>query len=245
MSLRELPGAGLIRAYGRLLYGGAKLTAGPALRRLYNVRVVGAQNVPSRGAAILTPNHLSFVDPFFVVLASARHVTFIGKAEYFDSWHTRMLFELAGVIPVRREDGVQAQGSLRAGVRVLRGGNLLGIFPEGTRSPDGRLYKGKTGAARMAAEVGCPVIPTGIIGTREVLPKDAKIPGLGPRVTVKFGKPMVVAADGRADSRALRDFTDELMQQIARLTGQQYRHRYAYTKRIGQPTAPVVQGLFA
>lgn len=240
MGFPQLPGAKLVRAYGRLLYGGAKLTAGPALRRLYNVRVEGAEGIPRHGAAIFTPNHLSFIDPFFVVLATTRHVTFIGKAEYFDSWHTRMFFELAGVIPVRREDAAKARGSLEAGVRVLRAGNLLGIFPEGTRSPDGRLYKGKTGAARMALDVGCPVIPTGIVGTRGVWPKDAKLPGLGPRVTVKFGKPMLVPPEASADARMLRDFTDELMQNIRRSTGQEYRHRYAYTKRIGQPAPPLV-----
>lgn len=243
--MADLPGAKLVRAYGRVLYAGAKLTAGPVLRRIYNVRVEGADCVPSRGAAILAPNHLSFIDPFFVVLATGRHVTFIGKAEYFDTWQTRMFFELAGVIPVRREDGAQAQNSLDAGMRVLRGGNLLGIFPEGTRSPDGRLYKGKTGAARMACAVGCPVVPTGIIGTREVLPKEAKMPGLGPRVTVAFGKPMTVPPAGRDDPRVLREFTDELMQRIAELTGQRYRHRYSYTKRAGQADAPVPVGLFA
>lgn len=216
-----------------MLYGAAKFTAGPALRRLYNVRLEGVEAVPPDGPAVLAPNHLSLIDPFFVTMVVPRFVTFIGKAEYFDSWQTRLVMELGGVIPVRRED--PSESSLEAGKRVLESGNLMGIFPEGTRSPDGRLYKGKTGAARMAVDVGCPVIPTGLVGTRHVMPKEAKIPGLGPRVTVKFGKPMEVPAEGRSNPRVLRMFTDDLMQEIARLSGQDYRHRYAYTKRVGQP----------
>jgi 1-acyl-sn-glycerol-3-phosphate acyltransferase len=237
--LPDLPGSRLIRAYGRFLYGMTKATAGPALRRLYNVRVQGADRIPSQGAAIITPNHLSLIDPFFIALVAPRHVTFIGKAEYFDDWRSRIFMELGGVIPVRREDSIKAQGSLHAGEKVLGTGRLLGIFPEGTRSPDGRLYKGKSGAARMALEIGCPVIPTGLIGTRHVMPKDAKVPGLGPRITVKFGKPMFVPAEAREDARLLRPFTDRLMQEIAGLSAQEYRDRYAYTKRIGRPE-PVV-----
>jgi 1-acyl-sn-glycerol-3-phosphate acyltransferase len=239
MSLPNLPGSSLLRAYGRVVYGATKLTAGPVLRRLYNVKTKGAENVPRSGPAIITPNHLSFIDPFFVALTSPRHVVFIGKAEYWDDWRTRVFFEMAGGIPVRREDGGQAQSSLQAGVAVLRTGGVLGIFPEGTRSPDGRLYKGKTGAARMALEVGCPVIPTGLKGTRELLPKDAKIPNLGPTVSVTYGRPMRVPTEARDDARALRQFTDELMQAVRDLSGQVYRDRYAYTKRIGQP-GPIV-----
>jgi len=241
MSLPNLPGSSLLRAYGRLLYAGTKMTAGPVLRRLYNVKTTGADNVPKSGPAIITPNHLSFIDPFFVALTSPRHMVFIGKAEYWDDWRTRVFFEMAGGIPVRREDGAQAQGSLQAGVAVLRTGGVLGIFPEGTRSPDGRLYKGKTGAARMALEVGCPVIPAGLTGTRELLPKDAKVPNLGPTVSVKYGRPMRVPAEAQHDTRALREFTDELMHAIRELSGQVYRDRYAYTKRIAQagPVVPI------
>jgi 1-acyl-sn-glycerol-3-phosphate acyltransferase len=229
----------LLRLYGRVLYRGAQMTMGPALRGLYNVRVRGAGNVPKYGAAIIAPNHLSFIDPFFVALTMPRRIVFIGKAEYWDSWTTRWFVEMAGGIPVRREDPTKSKGSLVAGVDLLReSGDLLGIFPEGTRSPDGRLYKGKTGAARMALQVGCPVIPTGLIGTRHVLPKDAKIPNLGPRVSVAFGKPMRVPEEGHDDPHVLRVFTDDLMHRIASLSGQEYRHRYAYTKRIGGAPTP-------
>ena len=229
----------LLRLYGRVLYRGAQMTAGPLLRGLYNVRVRGASNVPKYGPAIIAPNHLSFIDPFFIALTMPRRIVFIGKAEYWDSWTTRWFFEMAGGIPVRREDPTGAKSSLEAGVEVLRqSGDLLGIFPEGTRSPDGRLFKGKTGAARMALEVGCPVIPTGLVGTRHVLPKDAKIPGLGPRVSVTFGKPMRVPKEGHTDPHVLRVFTDELMHRIAELSGQTYRHRYAYTKRLAAAPTP-------
>jgi 1-acyl-sn-glycerol-3-phosphate acyltransferase len=237
------PGADLpaqaLRAYGRLLYRGAQMTMGPLLRGLYNVRVRGVGNVPRYGPAIITPNHLSFIDPFFIALTVPRRIVFIGKAEYWDSWTTRWFVEMAGGIPVRREDPTRAASSLEEGVKVLQDtGDLLGIFPEGTRSPDGRLYKGKTGAARMALAVGCPIIPAGLVGTRHVLPKDAKIPGLGPRVSVTFGKPMTVPAEGTDDPHVLRVFTDELMHRIADLSGQEYRHRYAYTKRLANAPTP-------
>jgi len=237
-TITGLPGS-VLRVYGRVLYRGAQMTVGPMLRRLYNVRVRGAENVPRFGPAIITPNHLSFIDPFFVALTIPRRVVYVGKAEYWDSWTTRWFVEIAGGIPVRREDPIRAKGSLEAGVEVLRdSGDLLGIFPEGTRSPDGRLYKGKTGAARMALAVGCPVIPAALIGTRHVLPKDAKVPGLGPRVTVKFGKPMTVPEEACEDGHVLRLFTDDLMHRIAELSGQEYRHRYSYTKRIGTAPTP-------
>ncbi len=237
-SATDLP-TQLLRMYGRVLYRGAQMTMGPALRTLYNVRVRGVENVPRYGPAIIAPNHLSFIDPFFVALTMPRRIVFIGKAEYWDSWTKRWLMEMAGGIPVRREDPTKSKGSLETGVEVLRSsGDLLGIFPEGTRSPDGRLYKGKTGAARMALAVGCPVIPTGLIGTRHVLPKDAKIPNLGPRVSVTFGKPMRVPDEGHTDPHVLRVFTDDLMHRIAALTHQEYRHRYAYTKRIGNAPTP-------
>lgn len=238
--LPDVPAAKLVRLYGRVAYALTMRTAGPVLRGLYNIRVEGRGSVPRYGPAIITPNHLSFIDPFFVALVVPRHVTFIGKAEYWDSWTTRWFFEMAGAIPVRREDAEQAAGSLEAGKEVLRGGHVLGIFPEGTRSPDGRLYKGKTGAARMALEVGCPIVPAGLVGTGHILPKDARLPGLGPRVTVKFGAPMRVPEEAGEDPRALRGFTDSLMTEIARLTGQTYRHRYAHAKRFTRPVEPVV-----
>jgi 1-acyl-sn-glycerol-3-phosphate acyltransferase len=226
-----------LRVYGRVVYPWAKLATAPLIRRVFDVRVEGEDRVPRFGPAIVTPNHLSFIDPFFVALMMTRRMTFIGKAEYWDSWKTRWFFELGGGIPVRRDDSIMAQGSLEAGERLLQRGDLLGIFPEGTRSPDGRLYKGKTGGARMALRVGCPIIPAGLQGTARVLPKDASVPRLA-RVTVRFGKPRLVPEAAQHDSHVLREFTDDLMHEIASLSGQEYRHRYAYQKRSGTVGAP-------
>lgn len=227
-----------LRLYGRVTYPVVRTVAEPALRRMFSMHPDGVEHVPRRGPAILAPNHLSFIDPICVALNVPRRITFIGKAEYSDSWLTRWFMEMGGVIPVRREDSAKAQTSLGLGAEVLRAGELLGIFPEGTRSPDGRLYKGKTGAARMALAVGCPVIPVGLVGTEKVLPKDAKVPKLTP-VHVRFGKAMTVPDGAGEDAGVLREFTDTLMGEIARLTGQTYRHRYSYTKRAGSVDAPV------
>ena len=227
-----------LRLYGRVTYPIVRTAAEPVLRRMFEMHPEGLEHVPRYGPAILAPNHLSFVDPMCVALTVPRRIIFIGKAEYVDSWVTRWFMEMGGVIPVRREDSEKAQGSLMAGVRVLEQGELLGIFPEGTRSPDGRLYKGKTGAARMALEVGCPIVPTGLVGTEKVLPKDAMVPKRT-RVLVKFGRPMLVPREAAHDAHVLRTFTDDLMHQIAALTGQTYRHRYSYQKRLKSVDAPV------
>jgi 1-acyl-sn-glycerol-3-phosphate acyltransferase len=237
----ESVAAGALRASGRVLYPAVRTISAPVLRRAFQLHPEGVEHVPASGPAILTPNHLSFLDPFFVVMSVDRRITFIGKAEYIDSWTTRWFVELGGGIPVRREDGAQAQTSLAAGESVLESGELVGVFPEGTRSPHGRLYKGKTGAARMALEVGCPIIPVGIRGAGEVLPKEAKIPKVT-RVDVHFGRPMSVPEEAREDRGVLRSFTDELMQAIGSLSGQTYRHRYAYNKKVGQVPAPMDVG---
>ena len=226
-----------LRAYGRVTYPIVRTAAEPVLRQMFQLHPEGLEHVPRSGAAIIAPNHLSFIDPLCIALTVPRRITFIGKAEYVDSWVTRWFMEMGGVIPVRREDSAKAQGSLEAGVRVLQSGELMGIFPEGTRSPDGRLYKGKTGAARMALEADCPVIPTGVVGTEKVLPKDAKVPKRT-RVHVHFGQPMFVPKEATTDTHALRTFTDDLMHEIATLTGQTYRHRYSYQKRRASVDAP-------
>lgn len=231
-------GINALRLYGRVTYPVVRTVAEPWLRQMFHMHPEGLEHVPREGPAILCPNHLSFVDPMCLALTIPRRITFIGKAEYIDSWVTRWFMEMGGVIPVRRDDSAEARGSLLSGQAVLERGELLGIFPEGTRSPDGRLYKGKTGAARMALEVGCPVVPVGLKGTENVLPKDAKVPKRT-KVVVKYGRPMFVPKEGREDARVLRVFTDELMREIAALTGQTYRHRYSYRKRMGSVDAPV------
>jgi 1-acyl-sn-glycerol-3-phosphate acyltransferase len=218
------------------------------MRRLYQVRVEGLENLPAQGAAIVAANHISFVDSLFIPLVLPRRVTYLAKAEYWDSWKTRWFFETVGQIPVRRHDSEKAQAALDAGLRVLNEGGLLGIYPEGTRSPDGRLYRGKTGVARMAVHAGCPVIPVGLVGTREIMPKEAKLPRRRGVVHVRFGRPMSVTQEQvDADPLTLRSFTDALMFQIMRLTGQDYVGAYADRKprpdgdrpEISQPVAAV------
>jgi 1-acyl-sn-glycerol-3-phosphate acyltransferase len=236
----KVPGvvSSALRLYGRVTYPIVRGAAEPVLRQVFSTHPVGLEHVPRRGAAIITPNHLGIVDPLFVALAVPRQIIFIGKAEYWDAWQSRWLMEIAGGIPVDRDDSVKAHGSLEAGVEVLQRSDLLCLFPEGTRSPDGRLFKGKTGAARMALEVGCPIIPCGLTGTEKVLPKGATIPKRT-RVEVKFGRPMEVPKQALVDAHLLRVFTDELMQEIAKLSGQTYRHRYSYQKRSRGVDAPV------
>ncbi len=227
-----------LQMYGRVMYPVIRMPAEPIMRQLFRMHPEGLEHVPKSGPAIVTPNHLGIIDPLFVAMAIRRRIVFIGKAEYWNAWQTRWLMEIAGGIPVERDDSAKARGSLETGIEVLQRGELLTIFPEGTRSPDGRLFKGKTGAARMALEVGCPVIPTGLIGTEAVLPKGATIPKLS-RVKVKFGRPMYVPEEAHDDAHLLRVFTDELMREITSLTGQTYRNRYSYQKRRGSVDAPV------
>jgi 1-acyl-sn-glycerol-3-phosphate acyltransferase len=157
-----------------------------------------------------------------------RRVTYLAKAEYWDSWKTRWFFDLVGQIPVKRQNAEKAQEALESGLRVLGSDGLLGIYPEGTRSPDGCLYRGKTGVARMAVQAGSPVIPVGLVGTREIMAKEAKLPRMRGAVTVRFGEPMRISrAEVEADPLALRSFVDGVMYEICRLSGQEYRDEYA------------------
>jgi 1-acyl-sn-glycerol-3-phosphate acyltransferase len=202
---------------------------GPPLRVLYRPRARGLENIPVHGGAILAANHLSFADSLFMPLVCPRDVVFLGKADYFESWKTRWFFEAAGVIPVRREGGSAGEAAMMAGIRSLRAGKIVGIYPEGTRSPDGRLYRGKTGVARMALEAQVPVVPVSISGTPEVMPLEAKIPRLGGRPVVEFGKPLTFDRyfDRPRDRFVLRSVTDEVMYEIMMLTGQEYVDEYA------------------
>jgi len=219
----------LFPLYSRMAYKALKhVLLGPPMRAMYEVRTEGLENIPSGGPGIVAANHISFLDSLFIPLAVPRRVTYLAKADYWDSWKTRWFFEIVGQIPVRRESAKDAAGALEAGCRVLENGGLLGIYPEGTRSPCGRLYRGRTGAARMAARTGCPVIPVGLVGTREIQPKDAKLPRFSGEVVVRFGEPMVLTQDEvDADPLALRSFTDGLMYRIRELSGQEYVDDYA------------------
>jgi len=202
---------------------------GPLLRALFRPKAIGLENIPEEGPAILAANHQSFLDDLLLPLVvPKRKVVFLAKADYFDKWYLRWFFKGANVIPVRRGSASASEAALRAGVEALKAGNLVGIFPEGTRSPDGNLYRGKTGVARMALEAQVPVIPVAIMGTFEALPYDRTLPRAG-RCEVRFGKPLSFERfyDRPADRFVLRSVTDEIMYEIMMLSGQEYVDEYA------------------
>jgi 1-acyl-sn-glycerol-3-phosphate acyltransferase len=199
------------------------------LRAVWRPRARGLEHIPTEGGFIVAANHLSFVDSLFMPLVCPRNVVFLGKADYFDSWRTRWFMEAAGVIPVRREGGSAGEAAILAGIRALKAGHAVGIYPEGTRSPDGRLYRGKTGVARLALEAQVPVIPVGIHGTPEIMPIEAKVPRLTGQPLVEFGSPLTFERyyDRPKDRFVLRSVTDEIMYEIMMLTGQEYVDEYA------------------
>jgi 1-acyl-sn-glycerol-3-phosphate acyltransferase len=203
--------------------------AAPFARHLWKIALNGFDRLPAEGPAILCPNHISFLDSAFLMLSVPRNISFVGKAEYMDSWKTKFIFPVLGMIPIDRSGGSKAAVALEAAVDVLRRGELFGIFPEGTRSRDGRLYKGRTGAARLALEVGAPIYPVGIVGTDHIQPPGAKAPKLFKSCSITIGRPIgpdrYLASPER--HRALRAMTDEMMFEIRELTGQQYVDRYA------------------
>jgi 1-acyl-sn-glycerol-3-phosphate acyltransferase len=208
---------------------------GPLLRLLYRPKAVGLENIPADGPAIIAADHQSFLDDLLLPLVvPKRKVVFLAKAEYFDKWYLRWFFKGANVIPVRRQNRSGAEAALQAGVQALREGKLVGIFPEGTRSPDGRLYRGKTGVARMALEAQAPIIPVAIMGTFEAMPYDRKLPKRG-RVEIRFGRPLTFERhyETPSDRFVLRSVTDELMYEIMMLSGQEYVDEYA-SKLRGQ-----------
>jgi 1-acyl-sn-glycerol-3-phosphate acyltransferase len=203
---------------------------GPLLRLIYRPKADGVDNVPATGAAILAPNHLSFIDSLFIPLLTKRRLVYIGKADYFDKWRTRWFVKAVGVIPVRREGGSAGEAAIQTGIRLLREGHLIAIYPEGTRSPDGRLYRGKTGVARMALEAQVPVIPVAVEGTDEIMPIGMRFPRTIPgRVRVQFGRPLRFDRhyDTPKDRFVLRSVTDEIMYEIMMLSGQEYVDEYA------------------
>jgi 1-acyl-sn-glycerol-3-phosphate acyltransferase len=198
---------------------------------LWNIDCVGYEQLPVDGPAILCPNHISFLDSAFLMLTLPRNVSFVGKAEYMDSWKTRYLFPAMGMIPIDRSGGDKAQAALDLAESVLRNGGLFGIFPEGTRSRDGMLYKGRTGAARLAMKLDCPVFPVGIVGTDQIQPPDAKLPKVRESCSIQIGRPIQPERyRGRgAEHLAWRSMTDEVMFEIREMTGQNYRNVYAGT----------------
>ena len=212
--------------------------ARPISKQLWQFNLEGFDRLPDQGPAILCPNHVSFLDSAFLMLHVPRNISFVGKAEYMDSWKTKFIFPAMGMIPIDRGGGDKSQAALDTAERVLRRGELFGIFPEGTRSRDGFLYKGRTGAARLALKVGCPIFPVGVIGTREIQPPDAKLPKVRKECTIKIGRPINVSRyQARGDDHmVLRQITDELMFEIRDLTGQEYRNVYSGKTADTEPT---------
>ena len=209
------------------------LALGPLLRLIFRPWVEGEDNVPSEGPVILASNHLSFSDSLFMPLVIERRVTFLAKSDYFHGRGikgrlTAGFFKGVGQLPVDRSGGRASEAALTTGMRVLHEGGLLGIYPEGTRSPDGRLYRGKTGVARMALEGKAPVIPVAMIGTDKVQPIGKRLPRLG-RVGVRFGKPLDFSRyDGMEGDRfILRSITDQIMYELMEIGGQEYVDIYA------------------
>ena len=202
---------------------------GPWVRLSYRPRFQGIENIPGEGPFILAANHLSFADSVFIPLALNRPVVFLGKSGYFEDRRTAWFFRWMKVIPVRRDNPVGSETALQGGLRVLEEGGVVGIYPEGTRSPDGRLYRGKTGVARLALTAGCPVVPVVVFGTRDLQPPGKRLPRLTGRVRVVFGKPLLFERyRGQERERVvLRSATDEIMYEIMMLSGQEYVDEYA------------------
>ncbi len=232
-----------------------KVVLSPIFFLFWRVRIEGREHIPVHGPAVLAANHQSFCDSFFLPLVLRRRVTYVAKAEYFDNWKTAWFFRAAGQIPMNRSGGDASQRALDTATAVLDRGGLLGIYPEGTRAPDPRLHKGHTGVARLSLRCDVPVIPVGIVGTRAVQPPGSNIMRPFHAVTVRFGPPVTYVHAGRTlttgrcgesggpgrgsgpvgdlDQLELRCLTDALMQEIARLSGQEYVDRYASRAKTG------------
>ncbi|TQJ32558.1 1-acyl-sn-glycerol-3-phosphate acyltransferase [Microbacterium sp. SLBN-146] len=210
-----------------ITYAAGRFVITPLARLVYRPRVEGKQNVPRTGPVIFASNHLSFIDSIAIPVAAPRPVHFLAKASYFDGWASRQFFTSIGAIPVHRGAGQAALDALDQQRVLLEDGRAVALYPEGTRSLDGRLYKGRTGVAFLALQTGAPVVPVGLIGTDKVMPVGATMPSLTHRVTVKFGEPLDLAHHGPATSgKARRLATDEIMAAIHELSGQELANAY-------------------
>jgi 1-acyl-sn-glycerol-3-phosphate acyltransferase len=219
------------REVGRL-YTAARTVMVPSFHFLWNIEIEGLGHVPDTGPAIVAPNHVSVLDSFFVPVVLPRRITYVGKAEYLDSWKTRHLFPALGMIAIDRSGGDAARAALDAAAGLLEAGELFGIYPEGTRSRDGRLHKGHTGVARLALRTGVPILPVGLQGTVDVMPPGRRWPEPWRTVRVRIGRPIDVSRHHRPgrpvqDRLVLRQITDELMYEIRELSGQEYVDEYA------------------
>jgi 1-acyl-sn-glycerol-3-phosphate acyltransferase len=215
----------------------ARAFLAPLARLVFRPTIIGSTNVPKRGAVLIASNHLSFIDSVVITLVAPRSVSFLAKSEYFTGtglkgWASRLFFTGIGAIPVERGAGHAAQDALDAGLRVLHDGGAFAIYPEGTRSRDGRLYRGRTGVAWLALNSDAAVIPVALTGTQNLQPPGSNRVRIA-KVTVEFGVPLDVRQYGTADSgRARRQATDDIMEAIQRMSGQEFANEY------NEPPAP-------
>ena len=218
------------------LYRVIKAAAAPLYHGLTRVRVEGRDRVPASGGVIVAANHISFFDSVALLQSIPRRAFFLGKAEYLDSWTTRRLFPAMGLIPIEREQARKAMAALDVAASVLQRGDVLGIYPEGTRSRDGLLHRGHTGVAQLAVMSGAPIVPVGLVGTDQVQPIGARLPRPFRRATVRFGEPLDPASYGGSARRRRQMLTDDLMEAIRRLSGQ------AVSTDFASPEPPLVRG---
>ena len=213
------------------------LVAGPLVKTVFRPWVTGADNIPKTGAVILASNHLSVVDSIFLPLVIERRISFLAKSDYFmgrgvKGWAIKNFLKGTGMLPIDRSGGKASEASLNTGLKVLARGEVLGIYPEGTRSPDGKLYRGRTGVARMILEAHVPVVPVAMIDTEKVMPIGSKLPKVR-RIGVIFGEPLDFSRfEGlEGDRFILRSITDEIMYELNRISGQEYVDIYASSIR--------------
>ena len=209
------------------------LVAGPLLRTVFRPWVIGAENIPEKGGVILAGNHLSVIDSVFLPLVIQRRIYFLAKSDYFHGrgfggWAMKTFMTGTGMLPIDRSGGKASEASLNTGLSVLHKGDVLGIYPEGTRSPDGKMYRGRTGVARMILEGNVPVVPVAMIDTEKVMPIGSKIPKVR-RLGIVIGEPLDFSrfAGLEGDRFILRSITDEIMYELNRLSGQEYVDIYA------------------
>ena len=211
----------------------AKAIVKPVANLLWRIHATGLHHVPDDGAAIFCPNHISFFDSVVLPCVLPRRISYVGKAEYMDSWKTKYIFPAIGMIPIQRGGGSASQRALDTAAQVLSRDEFFGIYPEGTRSRDGRLHRGRTGAARLALRTGAPLVPVGIRGTDLIQPAGASAPKPFMSCQVNIGEPIDVTRylDRQNDKMLLRQLIDEVMFEIGKLSGQEYVDTYA-----GKPT---------
>lgn len=209
------------------------LVAGPLLKTVFRPWITGLDNIPKTGGVILASNHLSFIDSIFLPLLIDRRIYFLAKSDYFTgkgikNWAVKHFLLGTGMLPIDRSGGKASEASLNTGLDVVAKGNVLGIYPEGTRSPDGKMYRGRTGVARMILEGHVPVVPVAMVDTEKVMPIGSKIPKVR-RIGVIFGEPLDFSRfEGlEGDRFILRAITDEIMYELSRISGQEYVDVYA------------------